>query len=274
MYHKPKKSLGQNFLIDKNLQNKIVDSCGLKKSDIVLEIGPGRAEITKLLIDRVEKVFAVELDKNLHDLLKDTVKSSNFEVVNEDILKFDFENFFAKINRKIKVIANIPYYITTPIIEKLLEHKSNIEDIYLTVQKEFAMRVVAIPGSKIYGSLSCFLQYFTEPEILFFISRGCFKPVPKVDSCLLRIRIRDVPQVKVQDEEKFFKIIRSSFNQRRKILRNSLSEIVEEAKLDEFFNKYNINKSIRPERLSLADFANLANLSEDITYGASKNERT
>lgn len=260
MYAKPKRSLGQNFLVDKNLQKKIIESSGVNNDDIVLEIGPGRGEITRFLVEKAGRVFAVEVDKNLYSLLKDSIKSANFEVINADILKFDFEEFFVKINKKIKVIGNIPYYITTPIIEKLIGFKSGIEDIYLTVQKEFALRVVAVPGSKIYGSLSCFLQYFTEPEIMFIIPNGCFNPVPKVDSCLLHLKIRNIPKVNVNDEERLFKIIRASFNQRRKTLRNSLSGIIEEEKLNVFFEKFNISKSIRPERLSLADFATLANI--------------
>ncbi len=258
---RPKKRLGQNFLIDKNIQRKIVESSGLSVSDVVLEIGAGRGEITSLLSRKAGFVYALEIDAALCEILEVNLAGlDNVEVLKGDVLKFDFKNLFAKINREVKVIGNIPYYITTPIIERLLEHREKISSVFIMVQKEFALRAVSGPGSKVFGSLSCFLQYYTAPKILFPISRSCFYPAPKVDSCFLQLSMRKEPAVKVNDEGLFLKIIRAGFNKRRKILRNSLKDVIPQRKLSEFFQKYGIDKNTRPERLGLSDFANLANL--------------
>lgn len=254
---KPKKRLGQNFLIDSNIREKIIEHCKLCPDDFVLEIGSGRGEITGLIAERAAKVLAVEIDRDLCEVSEDNLKSlSNAEVVNQDILKLDFTKYLEK-SKKIKVIGNIPYYITTPIIERLLELKDLIESIFITVQKEFALRAAAQAGSKDYGSLSCFLQYYTSPKILFTIKKTCFSPVPKVDSCLLELKIREKPPVETGDEDLFFNIIRAAFNKRRKTLRNSLKEIIPQNKLELFFEKYKINRKVRAEELTLFDFANL-----------------
>lgn len=260
MYFKPKKSLGQHFLIDKNIQNKIINACEFKTSDIVLEIGAGRGELTRLIADRVSLVYAVEIDPYLSSVLVDNLKGNkNVRIITKDILKFNLKRYFGKLEIKIKVIGNIPYYITSPIIEHLLKYRDKIDTIFITVQKEFARRMTACPGSKEYGSLSCFVQYYTKAKILFLIKRTCFLPSPKVDSCFVRLKIEREPQVKVNNEKFFFKIIRAAFNQRRKTLRNSLRGIIPAHKLGVFFNQYNIEVNIRPEDLSLEDFANLAN---------------
>lgn len=261
MLIKPKKRLGQNFLVDKNIRGKIIEAAGLTPSDIVLEIGPGKGELTELAVEKASYIYAVEIDRGLSDMLSESFKNhTNIIIINQDILKFDFEAFFKNIDRKIKVIGNIPYYISTPIIEKLLNYREKIESIFITVQKEFAQRVISTGGSKQYGSLSCFLQYYTIPRIIFTISKTCFRPIPKVDSCLLELRARKEPAVKVKDEKFLFKIIRSVFNQRRKTLRNSLKDIIPPQKLELFFEKYSTDKNIRPENIKLEDFANLANM--------------
>lgn len=258
---KPKKRLGQNFLADGNIRHKIIASCEFGPDDSVLEIGAGQGEMTTLIAKRVTRVYALELDYGLCGLLKTNLgEIKNVEIINQDVLKFDFKSFLKAIKDKITVFGNIPYYITTPIIERLLENQAKIKTAYLTVQKEFAQRVIASPGSKQYGSLSCFLQYFTRPEIKFIISKGSFWPRPKVDSCLLELSMREEPAVKVNDQERLFKIIRASFNQRRKTLRNSLKEVVKRETLDLFFQQYKIKENIRPERLSLEHFAGLANM--------------
>jgi len=261
LYTKPKKRFGQNFLIDKNIQEKIIEACELSRDDFVLEIGAGNGELTRLIAPRARSVSAIEIDWNLCKILKGCLESyKNVEIVNQDVLEFDFKKYFQKImnlRQKIKVIGNIPYYITTPIIERLIEFKSGIDAVFITVQKEFALRLAACPGSKDYGSLSCFAQYYTLPEIVLTIKKTCFRPVPKVDSCLLKLKIREMPAVDVGDENLFFSIIRSAFNKRRKTLRNSLKDIVPEEKLKTFFEKYNINPKIRPEELALSDFADL-----------------
>jgi len=249
-------------LTDKNIRGKIIENCRLSASDIVLEIGAGRGEITSLISRKARFVYAVEIDSSLCIILKASLSGlNNVEIIRENVLKFDFKKFFAKINDKIKVIGNIPYYITTPIIERLLEYRDKIDAVFIMVQREFALRAASKPGSKSFGALSCFIQYYTIPRILFPVSKSCFYPAPKVDSCFLELAIRKEPAVKVDDEELFFKIIRAGFNKRRKTLRNSLREIVPQQKLGAFFEKYRIDKNIRPECISLADFANLANLS-------------
>lgn len=275
----PKKRLGQHFLVDKNIQNKIINACEFKTSDIVLEIGAGVGQLTRLIADRVSLVYAVEVDPYLSSALVDNLKGNkNVRIITKDILKFNLKRYFGKLKNKInpapsytnsmlsnrrggiKVIGNIPYYITSPIIEHLLEYRDKIDTIFITVQKEFARRMIACPGSKEYGSLSCFVQYYAKAKILFLIKRTSFSPSPKVDSCFVRLKIEREPQVKINNEKFFFKIIRAAFNQRRKTLRNSLRGIVSMYKLRVFFDQYDIDVNIRPEDLYLEDFANLTNI--------------
>lgn len=257
----PKKSLGQNFLADQNIRNKIVSSLDLKPDDIVLEIGSGKGELTKAIAGQVKKIYALEIDRRLLGVLTESVGSfDNVSIINEDVLKFDLPGIIAedKIKGRIKVFGNIPYYISSPIIERLLDFHKSISAIFITVQKEFAKRVVASPGKKDYGSFSCFVQYYTSPRIIFDISRNCFKPSPKVDSSFLELQIRKNPAVILKDEKLFFKIIRAAFNQRRKVLGNSLSELVAPEALQVFFRKSGLNPLARPETLGLKDFALLA----------------
>jgi len=252
--------------VDKNVQNNIVNAIGLSADDLVLEIGPGEGAITGLLCEKAAKVYAVELDRRLCELL--AVKFAacrNISVINSDILKFDLRSLPAgqaglPPGKKYRVIGNIPYYITSPIVEHLLLYRDRIQDIYLTVQKEFAQRMVGASGSKVFGSFSCFVQYYTEPEILFLIRKNSFFPPPKVDSCFLRLVPRAVPPVKVKNEKTLFQVIRTSFQQRRKTLKNSLEELIPADKLTKFFNDSDLNPKIRPEDLTLQDFANLSNL--------------
>ncbi len=260
MYAKPKKSLGQNFLIDKNIQKKIISACALNPKDIVLEIGSGRGELTGLLAQYALRVFALEIDSGLCAVLKTNVsKYPNVKIINKDILKFDLARYFEKERNKIKILGNIPYYISSPIIEHLLKFRDKIDSIFITVQKEFAKRIAAFPGSKDYGSFSCFTQYYTIPKIMFYIKKTSFLPVPNVDSCFLRLDIRKAPAVETKDEPFLFKLIRAAFNKRRKTLRNSLSDIISKEKLGLFFSSYMIDPNIRPEDLSLHDFASLSN---------------
>ena len=257
----PKKSLGQNFLVDRNIRNKIIASLDLRPDDIVLEIGSGKGELTKAIAGQVKKVYAIEIDKRLLETLTGAVSSiNNVRIINEDILKFDFSEFFTenKIKGRLKVFGNIPYYISSPIIERLLDFHEKISSVFITVQKEFAKRVVAIPGNKDYGSFSCFVQYYALPRIIFDISRNCFKPSPKVDSSFLELKIRKIPEFILKDEKLFFKVIRSAFNQRRKVLTNSLFGVVTPEALRFFFQKSGLNPLVRPERLGLKDFALLA----------------
>lgn len=258
---KPKKRLGQNFLTDKNIQAKLISAYELKKSDQVLEIGAGYGDLTNLIASFAGRVYALEIDPELCGILKENTKTHpNVKIINEDILKFNIRKYFGKLRDKIKVVGNIPYYITTPIIEHMFEYRNKIATIFITTQREFAERITALSGSKKYGSLTCFVQYYAEPKILFSIKKNSFVPAPKVDSCLIRLKIREVPAVKVMDEQLFFKIVRGAFNQRRKTLRNSLASIVKPEQLFLYFIMHNIDPNIRPEDLNLPDFANLANI--------------
>ena len=260
MHVKPKKSLGQNFLTDKNVQRKLIASYNLGAGDYVLEIGAGYGELTKLIAHNVAFVYALEIDPGLCNTLRDSTKEySNIKVINRDILKFDLKKYFKGLKAKIKALGNIPYYITSPIIEHLLKYRDKIETVFITVQKEFAKRIVADAGSKKYGSFSCFVQYYSIPKIIFLIKRNSFSPAPKVDSCLLELKVREAPAVKVKDEKLLFKVIRACFNKRRKTLRNSLDGIVPSGKLSDFFKENNIDINIRPEDLELKDFARLIN---------------
>lgn len=253
MYEKPQKKLGQNFLVDKNIQEKIIQSCDLKNTDIVLEIGAGNGELTKHLAKKAKKVIALEIDKKLSSSLKENFKGfSNIEIIHIDILKY-------KIKEKLIVIGNLPYYISSPIIECLIKQRKFIKEIFITIQKELAERIVASPNTKEYSSFSCFAQFYNECKILFHIKRNCFYPMPKVDSSFLRLTPRLYPK-KVKDEDLLFKIIRTSFQKRRKVLKNTLKEIIPEEKIQNALAKLNFLPTIRPENLSLDDFIELSNL--------------
>ncbi|TAN61781.1 ribosomal RNA small subunit methyltransferase A [bacterium] len=257
---KPRKSLGQNFLIDKNIQSKIIRACNLSGNDTVLEIGPGRGEITQYLLEQAGYVIAVEIDNNLYQGLIERFGSfKNLELLNADILKLSLSGLRGLGGgKKFKVIANIPYYITTPIIARLLSHGSLFSEIYLTLQKEFAERLTAGPGTKDYGAFSCFAQFYTKPKLIFTISSSAFWPRPKVDSCLARLEILDEPSVKVKDEGMFFKIIRAGFNQRRKLFKNNLSRIFPQPKAASCLSKLGLDEKVRAEDLCLSDFARIA----------------
>jgi 16S rRNA (adenine1518-N6/adenine1519-N6)-dimethyltransferase len=253
MYYK--KKLSQNFLIDKNIVKKIIESCELKKADSILEIGAGRGELTVDLAKRVKRVIAVELDRRLCEILKERLKDlDNVEIVCEDILRY-------KIPKgKLKVVSNLPYAIATPIIEYLIENRSKISKIFISLQKELAYRLIATPGNKDYGSLSLFVQYYTEPKILFPIKRRSFWPPPKVDSVFLRLNLRKGYFPFVKDESLLFKIIRKVFSARRKMLRNSLEYLFPKDRIACIFEELRLNPFIRPEELSLEDFCRIANL--------------
>jgi 16S rRNA (adenine1518-N6/adenine1519-N6)-dimethyltransferase len=262
MHIKPKKSLGQNFLIDKNIQKKIIRASNLSKEDIVLEIGAGRGDLTAQIAQYARKVYALEIDQRLYPFLQQAIDVyDNCQIIKADILKFNLSKFLKdnQIRQKIKVIGNIPYYISSPIIQHLIEHRQAISVVFITVQKEFGRRARAIPGSKEYGSFSCFVQYYGECKILFEIKRNSFIPAPNVDSCFLSLKFREAPPVLVQDEEALFKLIRTAFNQRRKTLRNSLDGLLAQDRLKHFLQAAGIDKNVRPEELSLAQFADLSN---------------
>ncbi len=259
MRPKPKKRLGQNFLVDAKVSKKIVEDCQIKNDETILEIGPGKGALTGLIAERAKKIFAVELDYALYkSLLVAFTNNPKVEIMHADFLEVDLKLFFPN-NQKIKIIGNIPYYITTPIIEKLLEHSTYISSIWLTVQKEYAQRICAKPGSKKYGSLTCFIQYYAKPKVEFNIKSGSFYPQPKVDSSFVSLEIYNHPPVEIKDRERFFSLIRSSFAQKRKTLKNNLKTVLPHDVIDRFLAKTDLSPSVRAEELSLQDFAILSN---------------
>jgi 16S rRNA (adenine1518-N6/adenine1519-N6)-dimethyltransferase len=219
MHKKPKKYLGQNFLIDKNIQRKIISSCEFTPDDTVLEIGSGRGELTSLIWPRVKKLFALEVDTELIPELRRSIKgANNVKIINEDILKFDLRKIKLTTGEKIKVIGNIPYYISSPILGHLFKFNDFISNIFITIQKEFAYRLSAVKGTKSYGALSCFVQYYREPQIIMNIKKTCFSPVPKVDSAFVWLKAKERKDITLKDETLLFRIIKTAFTKRRKIL--------------------------------------------------------
>ena len=253
----PKRRLGQNFLIDKNILRKIIEVTELKQGDVILEIGPGLGALTEELVKRVKNVIAVELDKKLCQILKESLKChGNVEIIQGDIRKFSFS---AYRQDRFTVIGNLPYYITTPVIVYLLQQRDYISSILITVQKEVAKRLVANPGKKDYGAITCFVRYYANPSILFYIKRTSFWPQPEVDSAFIKLEPSKKPAADVLDEELFFKIIRAAFQKRRKIILNALRDIISKERLLEIFKNMGIDPKRRGETLSLEEFARIAN---------------
>ncbi|RHQ41163.1 MULTISPECIES: 16S rRNA (adenine(1518)-N(6)/adenine(1519)-N(6))-dimethyltransferase RsmA [unclassified Roseburia] len=260
------KKFGQNFLIDTHVLDKIIDASGVTEDDFVLEIGPGIGTMTQYLCERAREVVAVEIDKNLIPILSDTLKNySNVTVINEDILKLDICKLAEEKNqgKPIKVVANLPYYITTPIIMGLFESHVPIDSITIMVQKEVAERMQEGPGSKEYGALSLAVQYYAKPEIVANVPPNCFMPRPNVGSAVIRLTRHEKPPVEVEDEKLMFCIIRASFNQRRKTLANGLNNSPEihlpKEVIQESIVSLGVPENIRGEALSLEQFAELSN---------------
>jgi 16S rRNA (adenine1518-N6/adenine1519-N6)-dimethyltransferase len=261
---RPLKRLGENYLIDANIKDKIIAEARIKKDDVVIEIGPGLGALTIDLAQCGARVIAVEKDRKAFSILSELVAGEfpNLELVCGDILTFDLEK--ARPSRKIKVVGNLPYYITTPIVEFIIMNRAFIDSALIMVQREVANRLLASPGSKDYSALSCFVQYYTKGTYIHTIKRTSFFPSPEVDSSLVRLEITDRPSVDVKDEGLLFKIIRSSFNQRRKSIINSLSreEALDLPKdvLAGILKAIEIDPARRPETLSLCDFAKISEL--------------
>lgn len=260
------KKFGQNFLIDSHVLDKIVSAAGITKDDFVLEIGPGIGTMTQYLAASARKVFAVEIDKALIPILEDTLKEfDNVQVINQDILKVDIKKLAEEHNdgKPIKVVANLPYYITTPIIMGLFESQIPIDSITVMVQKEVADRMKVGPGTKDYGALSLAVQYYAEPYIVANVPPNCFMPRPKVGSAVIRLTRHEKPPVEVADEKLMFRLIRASFNQRRKTLANGLNNSPElsysKEEIQQTIEKCGFKAGIRGEALTLEDFAKLAN---------------
>lgn len=260
------KKFGQNFLIDGHVLSKIIAGAGVTKDDMVLEIGPGIGTMTQYLCEAAREVIAVEIDKNLLPILEDTLSEyDNVTVINEDILKLDIQKLVNERNggKPIKVVANLPYYITTPIIMGLFEQHVPLENLTVMVQKEVADRMKVGPGTKDYGALSLAVQYYAEPYIVANVPCNCFMPRPNVDSAVIRLTKHEKPPVIVDNEALMFKIIRAAFNQRRKTLVNALNNF-SELKLDKLavqraLKSEGLPLTIRGEALTLEQFAALAN---------------
>lgn len=261
------KRFGQNFLIDSHVLDKIVNAAGITQDDCVLEIGPGIGTMTQYLAERARQVTAVEIDTNLIPILKETLSDyDNVMVINEDILKVDIKKLAEEYNggKPIKVVANLPYYITTPIIMGLFESGVPIDNITVMVQKEVADRMQVGPGSKDYGALSLAVQYYAEPYIVANVPPNCFIPRPNVGSAVIRLTRHQTPPVEVKDRELMFKLIRASFNQRRKTLLNGLNNSPElsfgKEQIAAAIEQLGVPAAVRGEALTLEQFARLSDL--------------
>ncbi|GFO84391.1 16S rRNA (adenine(1518)-N(6)/adenine(1519)-N(6))-dimethyltransferase RsmA [Anaerostipes butyraticus] len=261
------KKFGQNFLIDGRVLEKIMDAADITKEDFVLEIGPGIGTMTQYLAERAREVLAVEIDKNLIPILAETLSEyENVDILNADILKTDLNKIAEEKNggHPIKVVANLPYYITTPIIMGLFESHVPVENVTVMVQKEVADRMQAGPGTKDYGALSLAVQYYAEPYIAANVPPNCFMPRPKVGSAVIRLTKHKTPPVQVKNEKLLFQLIRASFNQRRKTLQNGIKNFsglnFSKEEVAEALEQMGVSPTIRGEALTLEQFAQLSNL--------------
>lgn len=261
------KKYGQNFLVDTHVLEKIMDAAQITKEDCVVEIGPGIGTMTQYLAERAGEVVAVEIDKNLIPILEDTLSEyENVTIINDDILKVDLNRIVEEKNqgKPVKVVANLPYYITTPIIMGLFENHVPLKSITIMVQKEVADRMQVGPGTKDYGALSLAVQYYAKSEIVAIVPPNCFIPRPNVGSAVIRLTRYEETPVKVKDEKFMFSLIRASFNQRRKTLANGLSNAqnlyLSREKVAEALEKMGLSATIRGEALTLEQFAQLSDL--------------
>lgn len=248
-----RKHLGQNFLYDPFLLRKIVDAAALEANDTVVEIGPGPGSMTRILAERAKRLIAIELDMELYQKLQQEFgQRDNVTLAHADALSFDYAGV-----GPFKVVSNIPYYITTPLIFRLLDYRRALRSMTITIQKEVAERIVASPGGKDYGVLSIAVQYHCDAELKFIVRKESFRPVPRVDSAVIHLVVRQDPAVAVDDETLFFRIVKAAFAQRRKMTANALKGTVPHAK--EVLEALGINPMRRPETLSLGEFADIAN---------------
>ncbi len=264
------KTLGQNFLNDDNVVKKIVDTADLDKDTLVLEIGPGIGSMTKELAERAAGVAAIEIDKHLIPALNDNLSEfENIDIINNDVMKADIEAIVSECKEKysankVKVVANLPYYITTPIVMKFLEEIKGIDGMVFMVQKEVAQRMVSGPGTKDYGALSVAVQFYSRPKIIFDVPPHCFIPQPEVHSTIIKLDILKEPSVKVDDKDMFFKLVKASFGQRRKTLVNGLSNAgflrINKEQIKQILESMELKENIRGEVLSVQQFGQLSNL--------------
>jgi 16S rRNA (adenine1518-N6/adenine1519-N6)-dimethyltransferase len=251
----PKKRLGQNFLVDKRAISRIVDACELSQDEVILEIGPGQGALTRVLLPCVKGIVAVEADRTLAERLRMDFEGRELIVHQDDILKIDL----SKIPGPLKVVGNIPYNISTPIIARILENRAMFTSLFMTLQYEFGARLVAKPGSKDYSSLSCFVQMFAEPKLLFKIPPAAFRPMPKVTSCFMRLDVRREPAEMVEDEAAFVTVVRQAFQQRRKNLLNSLSPLCPKDEVAGILEQAKVDPQARAGDLTIAEYARISN---------------
>ena len=265
---KANKSLGQNFLIDDTVIEDIVGGASIGKDDLVIEIGPGLGSMTALLVEKAKKVICIELDKKMIKILNDRfIAYNNIELINEDVLKLDLNKLIKQEKEQneikdVKIVANLPYYITTPIIMKLLEEKLDIVSITVMIQKEVADRLIEIPSGKNTGAITYTVYYYCECEKIREVENTCFVPMPEVTSEVINLKLRKEPAVKVENKKVFFNIIKSAFMQRRKTLLNALVNTgVFKSKEEgaEILRKLNLREDIRAEKLTIEDFARICN---------------
>jgi len=259
------KNLGQNFLIDEKVLENIIQTAEVTENDLIIEIGPGLGTLTNKLLEKAGKVIAIEIDKKMIEILNERFYLyKNFTLINEDVLKININELIKKENDKnynVKIVANLPYYITTPIIMKLLEDKLKIENITVMVQKEVADRLTAVPGEKGTGAITYCVYYYSQAEETFIVENNSFIPPPKVNSAVIKLNIRNKPPVELKDEKMFFKIIRLSFMQRRKTLINGLanSGIATKEQIKQILGKIGLSENIRGEELTIQQFAQISN---------------
>jgi len=261
---RPKQSLGQNFLIDDNIARNIVRELHLSETDVVVEIGPGQGALTKHLVGKVKKLFAVEVDKRVVVELRDKFQSENVEIVHQDFLEVRLSEWQEKFKTKLRLVGNIPYHLTSPILFKAFEERSSIRDITMMVQREVAKRIASKPNTKDYGILSVFAHFYGIPKCLFNVSPNCFYPKPKVTSTVVQIHLHDEILYNV-NEKLFSSVVRTAFGKRRKTLRNSLSYLPYDASMVEtLLEKIDFPLDKRPEQLTVEQFVGLTNQIEQI----------
>jgi 16S rRNA (adenine1518-N6/adenine1519-N6)-dimethyltransferase len=251
----PKKSHGQHFLHDKHIVEKIIESAHLHPDDVVLEIGPGKGVLTFEITKHVKKVIAIEKDRDLIPFLRNHEDIANIEIIEGDILKFDF----ASLPRNLKIIGNLPYYISSPILEKVIEHRDHFQSMYMMLQLEFAKRLVAPVGSKDYSSLTLFAKYYADTKILFPVSRGAFSPAPKVQSAFAQMIFKKNGGCSSKDETFLFQTIRRAFQNRRKTIENSLSQDCPKEDMTKILQTLKLKKNLRAENLTLDDYIRVTN---------------
>lgn len=259
------KNLGQNFLIDDEIVLEIINVANLSKDDLVIEIGPGLGTLTKELLERAGQVTCIELDKRMIEILKDRFSMyNNFELINNDVLKVDLKEIIKNTNLlNVKIVANLPYYITTPIIMKLLEERLDIQTITVMIQKEVADRLITKPGTADTGAITYAIHYYSEPRRVLEVPNTAFMPEPKVNSSVIQLKILKEPKVKIKDEEKLFDLIKTAFMQKRKTLVNGLTnsnKYGSKEQIEQALISLHIDLKIRPEKLTLEQFAELSKI--------------